>query len=104
MLEKNHLLIFNWFYDVSAGSNIAPGRHKALIRVLTGGNPDAAAIEMGRHVRSGIEEIQEGIAVRFGKLLASLKRVSLDAGPNPTDTLGAWRSSYARRTGTSNRE
>jgi DNA-binding GntR family transcriptional regulator len=94
LLEKNHLLIFNWFYDVSAGHRIAPGRHTALVKVLTGNDPDAAALEMGRHVRTGMEEIQDAIAGRFGKSLPALKRV-----PARSDTgeLSPWRLRYARR-------
>ena len=97
LLEKNHLLIFNWFYDVSAGSKIAPGRHEALVNVLTGDDPDAAALEMGRHVRSGMEEIQDGIAIRFGKSLSSFRRVSAPATEHQPGTVTPWRFSYARR-------
>jgi DNA-binding GntR family transcriptional regulator len=100
LLEKNHLLIFNWFYDVSAGSKIAPGRHDVLVRVVTGDDPDAAALEMGRHVRSGMEEIQDGIATRFGKSLSNFKRVLVAPDPIRTDNVSPWRLSYARRTGT----
>lgn len=104
LLEKNHLLIFNWFYDVSAGSKIAPGRHGALVRVLTGDDPDAAALEMGRHVRSGMEEIQDAIAARFGKSLANLKRVSVRSGAGETAGVSPWRLRYTHRTGVSERD
>lgn len=70
LLEKNHLLIFNWFYDVSAGSKMSPRRHRTLAEVITSGDPDAAALEMGRHVRSGIDEIEQGIAGRFRSILS----------------------------------
>ena len=100
LLEKNHLLIFNWFYDVSAGSRIAPGRHGALVWVLTGDDPDAAALEMGRHVRSGMGEIQEAIMARFGKSLSNLKRVSTVPGLGETSHGTSWRLRYASRTGT----
>jgi DNA-binding GntR family transcriptional regulator len=100
LLEKNHLLIFNWFYDVSAGSKIAPGRHGALVWILTGDDADAAALEMGRHVRSGMEEIQEAIMARFGKSVSILKRIS--TGPSLPETSHAtpWRLRYTSRTGT----
>ena len=91
MLEKNHVLIFNWFYDVSAGSKVAPGRHESLARVLVGDDPDAASLEMGRHIRSGMEEIQDAIAARFGRSLSSLKRTSTQPdGAAPSD-LSPWR-------------
>lgn len=97
LLEKNHLLIFNWFYDVSAGSNMAPGRHEVLVRVLTGNNPDIAALEMGRHVRSGMEEIQGAIAARFGDFLANLERPSSRPAAGATESTSSWRLHYARR-------
>ncbi len=100
LLEKNHLLIFNWFYDVSAGSKIEPGRHGALVWILTGDDPDAAALEMGRHVRSGMEEIQEAIMSRFGKSVSILKRVSTGSGLGETSDSTSWRLRYASRTGT----
>jgi DNA-binding GntR family transcriptional regulator len=93
LLEKNHLLIFNWFYDVSAGSDMVPGRHEALVRVLTGNNPDAAALEMGRHVRSGMEDIQGAITARFGNFLSNLARPSSSAA----ESANSWRLHYARR-------
>jgi DNA-binding GntR family transcriptional regulator len=100
LLEKNHLLIFNWFYDVSAGSKIEPGRHSALVWILTGDDPDTAALEMGRHVRSGMEEIQEAIMARFGKSVSILKRVSTGSGLGETSDSTPWRLRYASRTGT----
>ncbi|MGP8248131.1 MAG: GntR family transcriptional regulator [Bryobacteraceae bacterium] len=70
LLEKSHLLIFNWFYDVSAGSKIAPQRHRQLAEIIAAKDPDAAALEMGRHVRYGMQEIEEGIAGRFRNMLS----------------------------------
>jgi DNA-binding GntR family transcriptional regulator len=97
LIEKNHLLIFNWFYDVSAGSRIAPGRHNALVRVLTADDPDAAALAMGRHVRSGMEEIQAGIAARFGASLANLKRIKAPPSAGETSGVSPWRLRHPRR-------
>jgi len=97
MLKKNHLLIFNWFYDVSAGSRIAPGRHETLVRVLTGDDPDSAALQMGRHVRSGMEEIQDAIAARFGRSLLSLKRISAGSPPSSALEVSPWRLRRAGR-------
>lgn len=79
LLEKNHLLIFNWFYDVSAGYKMAPQRHRELADVITRSDPDSAALEMGRHVRSGLDEIEQGIAGRFRSILSEPGEE--DAGP-----------------------
>lgn len=98
LLENNHLLIFNWFYDVSARSTLAPGRHKALAEVLVGDDPDWAALEMGRHVRAGMEEIQSAIGARFGKTLLNLRRSPTHSAAGETASSNSWRSPYERRT------
>lgn len=72
LVEKNHLLTFNWFYDVAAGSRLASGRHRSLAEVIVGYDPDAAMLAMGRHVRNGLGEIEAGITGRFGVLLAGI--------------------------------
>ena len=64
LLEKNQLLIFNWFYDVAAGYKMEVGRHRELLKVLTGNDPDAACLAMGSHVRNGMDEIQAAITAR----------------------------------------
>lgn len=74
LIEKNQLLIFNWFYDVAAGYKIEAGSHRELLEVLTGNDPDAACLAMGRHVRNGMHEIQAAITARFGPIVSSLMR------------------------------
>jgi DNA-binding GntR family transcriptional regulator len=98
MLENNHLLVFNWFYDVSASSKLAPSRHQALVAVLVGDDPDRAALEMGRHVRAGMEEIQSAIRVRYGKTLLNSARVRAQSNAAETDSSSSWRSPYEPRT------
>ena len=104
LLENNHLLVFNWFYDVSARSKLAPGRHQALVEVLAGDDPDWAALEMGRHVRAGMEEIQSAIGARFGRTLLNLKRVSTQSSAGETGSPNSWRSPYERRARISDRD
>jgi DNA-binding GntR family transcriptional regulator len=104
LLENNHLLVFNWFYDVSAKSKLAPGRHTALAEVLVGDDPDSAALEMGRHVRAGMAEIQSAIGARFGKTLLNLKRLPAQSSGVETGSPNSWRSPYERRTPVSDRD
>jgi DNA-binding GntR family transcriptional regulator len=83
LIEKNHVLIFNWFYDVAAGSRLAPGRHRTVAEALVGDDPDAAMLAMGRHVRSGLGEIEAGITGRFGAMLAGAGHDPRQRGPLP---------------------
>ena len=74
MLEKNQVLIFNWLFDVAADSQMPSQWHGTLIDVLNGDNPDAAALAMGTHIRTGMTEIQSAIASRFGADLSWMQR------------------------------
>jgi DNA-binding GntR family transcriptional regulator len=95
LLEKNQVLIFNWFFDVAAGFRLAPGRHRALMETLLGDNPDAAALAMGAHVRGGLDEIQASIVERFEHGLSSLRRAAAGAGSETPPAL-PWRSGTTR--------
>lgn len=35
LLEKNQVLIFNWFFDLAAGQQLITGRHRALVEAMT---------------------------------------------------------------------
>jgi DNA-binding GntR family transcriptional regulator len=74
MLEKNHLLVFNWLFDINAESTMPAGWHSKLADVLIGDDPDAAALAMGHHIRTGMSEIQEAIARRFSVRLPPIGR------------------------------
>lgn len=91
LIEKNQLLIFNWFYDVAAGYRMEGGRHRELVKVITGKDPDAACLAMGRHVRSGMSEIQAGIAARYRHPLLGLNRLPQDRDGVPNVAISAWR-------------
>ncbi len=55
-IEKNQVLIFNWFYDVTAERRVLPERfHRDLVDAATGDDPLAADAAMRLHVRYGLE-------------------------------------------------
>lgn len=66
MLEKNQVLTFNWLCDVATEMQMPPHWHAELMNVLSAGDPDAAALAMGKHIRTGMSDIQSAIAERFG--------------------------------------
>jgi GntR family transcriptional regulator, rspAB operon transcriptional repressor len=59
-IEKNHVLIYNWFFDVSAERRALPTRfHTDLLEVVTGDDPTAADAAMRGHVRWGLDSVLE---------------------------------------------
>ena len=61
-LERNHVLIFNWLYDVAAERPPLPPRfHCDLIEAISQGDPEAADRAMRFHVRYGLQSILRGI-------------------------------------------
>ncbi|MEX2302243.1 MAG: GntR family transcriptional regulator [Bryobacterales bacterium] len=61
-LERNHVMVFNWLYDVAAERPPLPPRfHRELIEALSEGDPEVADRAMRRHVRYGLENILRGI-------------------------------------------
>lgn len=57
-IEKNHILVFNWFYDVAYDRSDLPARwHQQLVDAINKQNPEAADASMRRHVRYGMEEV-----------------------------------------------
>lgn len=58
MIERNHVLILNWLFDVGARRTPLPADfHARLAAALTSGDPDAADAAMRAHVRYGLVEI-----------------------------------------------
>jgi DNA-binding GntR family transcriptional regulator len=58
MIEKNHVLIFNWLFDVAASRPALPARfHCDLVETLNRGNVEAADRAMRKHVRHGLDNI-----------------------------------------------
>jgi GntR family transcriptional regulator, rspAB operon transcriptional repressor len=58
-IEKNQVLIFNWFYDSTAKRSAAIPAvfHSALAEILSGDDPEAADKAMRRHVRWGVAAV-----------------------------------------------
>ena len=64
-IEKNHVLIFNWLFDVAAKRQPLPGRfHRELIDELNQGDPERADRAMRAHIRYGVEANVNAIAER----------------------------------------
>ena len=65
MIEKNHVLIFNWLFDVAASRPPLPLRfHSDLVDALNRGKVDVADKAMRAHVRYGLETIVESLGPR----------------------------------------
>jgi len=61
-IEKNHVLIHNWFYDVAAKRrSLPPHFHADLVKLVTGDDIYAADEAMRQHVRYGLSYIVERI-------------------------------------------
>jgi histone deacetylase complex regulatory component SIN3 len=86
MLERNQLLVFNWLFDINAQTKMPADFHTGLAELLTGSNPDAAALAMGSHIRFGMSEIQEAIARRFSSSLPPIGRFSRTPNTSPAKT------------------
>jgi DNA-binding GntR family transcriptional regulator len=62
-IEKNHVLIYNWFFDISTpGRSLPPKFHAELIEKITGDNPPMADEAMRLHVRFGLGSVLEQMA------------------------------------------
>lgn len=58
MIERNHVLILNWLFDVSARRTpLPPGFHARLADAVASGVPEAADAAMRAHVRYGLAEV-----------------------------------------------
>lgn len=67
MIEKNHVLIFNWLFDVAASRPPLPARfHSDLIEALNAGDVETADRAMRTHVQFGIDTIVKAIGPRSG--------------------------------------
>jgi DNA-binding GntR family transcriptional regulator len=82
-LERNHVMVFNWLYDVAAERPPLPPRfHRELIEALSEGDPEVADRAMRRHVRYGLENIlrginhQNGVAAESPRERASKRRTA----------------------------
>jgi GntR family transcriptional regulator, rspAB operon transcriptional repressor len=68
MIDRKHVLILNWMFDlVGRRTPLPPQFHASLADALTSGDPAVADAAMREHVRYGLTEISE----RIGALAAS---------------------------------
>jgi DNA-binding GntR family transcriptional regulator len=68
MIERNHVLILNWLFDVAGRRTpLPPGFHARLVEELVSGDPARADAAMRAHVRYGLIEISG----RIGALKAT---------------------------------
>lgn len=64
-IEKNHVLVFNWLFDISGRERpLPPHFHEHLMEAVAGTDPDAAEKAMREHIRYGLEEISRAIEPR----------------------------------------
>ncbi len=57
-LERNHVMIFNWIYDVAAARPPLPERfHRDLIQAISQGDAETADRAMRAHVRYGLGSV-----------------------------------------------
>ena len=65
MIERNHVLVFNWLFDVASSRPPLPRNfHRDLIGALNSGKVETADRAMRRHVRFGLEPVVENIGSR----------------------------------------
>jgi DNA-binding GntR family transcriptional regulator len=68
MIERNHVLILNWLFDVAGRRTPLPANfHASLAEALVSGDPQKADAAMRAHVRYGLAEV----AGRISALAAS---------------------------------
>jgi DNA-binding GntR family transcriptional regulator len=81
MIERNHVLILNWLFDVTARRTPLPSSfHADLADALVSGDPGVADAAMRAHVRYGLKEImgsyREMAASEWRERRASTSRAS----------------------------
>jgi len=86
MIERNHVLILNWLFDVGARrSPLPPDFHARLVAALVSGDPDAAEAAMRGHVRYGLIEITGNFDALAASEWRERKRsVAANASHEPT--------------------
>lgn len=58
MIERNHILILNWLFDVTARRTPLPAKfHAELVEAVTSSDPERADAAMRAHVRYGLREV-----------------------------------------------
>lgn len=70
-IERNHVLVFNWLFDIAAERpKLPPQFHRELAEALTNGDPEQADDAMRRHVRYGIDRVVAAVSAKVGPATA----------------------------------
>ena len=65
-IERNHVLVFNWLFDVAAERpRLPPQFHRDLADALIKGDPELADTAMRAHVRYGIDRVVAGVSAKL---------------------------------------
>lgn len=74
-IEKNHVLIFNWLFDVAASRPpLPPQWHRDLMEEINQGNAEQADRAMRAHIRYGLNNVVNALGPRPGaELLQGVK-------------------------------
>lgn len=74
-IERNHVLVFNWLFDVAAERpRLPPQFHRDLADALIKGDPELADTAMRAHVRYGIDRVVAGVSAKV-EPASSMRRV-----------------------------
>lgn len=81
-IEKNHVLVFNWFYDVAFRRRDLPARwHQQVVDTISKQRSDAADKSMRHHVRHGMEELLGKLELAFDRKTWRNQREPPDSTP-----------------------
>jgi DNA-binding GntR family transcriptional regulator len=63
ILEKNHVLMMTWIFDIAARRpELPPRHHRDLMAAISQGAPEQADAAMRHHVREGVASIMRALA------------------------------------------
>jgi DNA-binding GntR family transcriptional regulator len=94
ILEKNHVLMFTWLFDMAARRPVLPPRHhRDLVRAINRGTPEEADRAMRLHTREGLAAIMRALAEKSWRADPVREGVSVGArsagrGSAPTHRYG----------------
>jgi DNA-binding GntR family transcriptional regulator len=72
-LERNHVMLFNWLYDVAAERPaLPPSFHVDLVNAICEGDAEAADRAMRHHVRYGLQRVLRRISQNGAKRQADV--------------------------------
>ena len=99
MIERNHVLVLNWLFDVSARRTPLPADfHAQLAAALISGDPNVADAAMRAHVRYGLQEITSNFSDYQGTEWRERRPSSVQEPAARKRKRGAARAAH-RRTG-----